>query len=118
MPQLLDRPQISSLQAIPPDLIEQEALKILNVSIDDLETRCDHVIPQGDVRYLVARGSQSIGHIFSWGYRFDTPHSPLGSYSTLFAAATSFLGRGEVNSAFRKAEALLFDRFATTPDYF
>jgi hypothetical protein len=50
MPQLLDRPQISSLHAIPTDLLEQEALKILNVSIDDLETRCDHVIPQGDVR--------------------------------------------------------------------
>jgi hypothetical protein len=35
MPQLLDRPQISTLQAIPTDLIEQQTLKILNLSIDD-----------------------------------------------------------------------------------
>jgi hypothetical protein len=118
MPQLLDRPQISTLPAIPTDLIEQEALRILNVSIDDLETRCDHVIPQGDVHYLVSRGSQSIGHIFTFGDRFDTPFSSLGTYSSLFAAATSFLGRGEVNSAYRLAHAALIDRFATTPDYF
>lgn len=125
MPQLLvggafsleNHPQISTLQAIPTDLIEQEALKILNVSIDDLETRCDHVIPQGDVHYLVSRGSQLLGHIFTLGDRFDTPDSPLGSYSTLFAAATSFLPRGEVNSAFRQAHAALINRFASAPDY-
>jgi hypothetical protein len=66
---------------------------------------------------LVSRGTQLIGHIFTLGDRFDTPCSSIGSYSTLFAAATSFLGRSAVNSAYRQAQAELTDRFQNAPDY-
>ena len=119
MPQLLDRSPVTINQIeIPIDLIEQETLNLLGISIVDRQDYIDDCIPQGDIRYWVNRGdTQLLGGISQRGTRFDTPWSPIGSYSTLYKAATSFLGRGEVNSAYRQAQASLIRRFATTLDY-
>jgi hypothetical protein len=118
MPQLLDRSQVSTTIAVPLDLIEAETLSLLGVEIIDIQDNIDDCIPQGDIRYWVQRGeTELLGGMANWGDRFDTPDSPIGSYATLFIAATSYLPRGEVKSAYRKAKALLTERFASAPDY-
>ena len=118
MPQLLDRSQVSTAITVPIDLIEAETLSLLDLEIIDIQDNIDDCIPQGDIRYWVQRGeTELLGGISRWGKRFDTPESPIGSYATLFMAATSYLPRAEVNSAYQQAETLLTERFASAVDY-
>jgi hypothetical protein len=106
---------------VPTILIEEKTLELLGVVIIDREDYSDFVVPDGDIRFWVHRFEELIGTI-STGV--DTYHpkdysnpQKYSRYDSLWAAATSLVPQTEANIAYRDAELILRQRFATAPDY-
>jgi hypothetical protein len=106
---------------IPTELIEEKTLELLGVVIIDREDYSDFVVPDGDIRFWIHRFEELIGTI-STGV--DTYHpkdysnpQKYSRYDSLWAAATSLVPQTEANIAYRDAELILRQRFATAPDY-
>ena len=114
-------PTTKESESVPQDLIEDEALKGLELEVVDNEVLVDWVIPHGELRWFVYRSGVCIGAVKTWErdgeLSYHTPISPYRGYSSLFEALTSFLPRGEVALAYSDAECELRERFATFPDY-
>lgn len=106
------------IEPIEQSQIEESVLRLLGLTIIDLDDYSDEVIPDNYPRFHVKRGEREIGTISTWGNKYCTRmgDSSVG-YSSLYEAATCWCKPKLLKELEDMARTVLEHGRNSMPDY-